>query len=191
MKRREAILGFIGTGVGLIGLTIGYKWWELSRSPDLHFLENNVELIDDLAETIIPATDSPGAKDAHTGDFIVKMIRDCTPRHEQNLFIDGLKDLRNRCMHQYHRPYSQCSTEEKQSILHEFERKGQPLQGTAGKVELRLTGRSFFTLLKSYTVQGYCTSQIGATRGLAYQYVPGSYQGCIPLTPGQRTWATN
>lgn len=191
MKRRAAIFGFIGTGVGLLGLTGGYKWWELSQSPDLHFLETNVELIADLGETIIPATDSPGAKDAGTADFVVKMIRDCTPRHEQNLFIDGLKDLRNRCMHKYNRPYSQCTAEEKQSILHEYERRGQPFHGTAGKIEMRLTGRSFFTLLKSYTVEGYCTSQIGATRGLAYQYVPGSYQGCIPLAPGQRTWATN
>ncbi|HLX67414.1 MAG TPA: gluconate 2-dehydrogenase subunit 3 family protein, partial [Puia sp.] len=59
-----------------------------------------------------------------------------------------------------------------------------------GKAQEVYLGRSFFTTLKKYTVEGYCTSQAGATRGLSYLYVPGSFHSCIPLQPGQRSWAT-
>src|ERR1700753_1692377 len=93
MNRRTAIFRIGLAGVGIVGLTGGYQWWKLNWSPDLSYLENNMDLITALAETIIPATpDSPGARDARTGEFISKMIRHCTPRKEQNTFIDGLKD---------------------------------------------------------------------------------------------------
>ena len=81
-------------------------------------------------------------------------------------------------------------TDQEAALLY-FEQKGQPYKGTAGKLEARLTGRSFFRILKDYTVEGYCTSAAGATKGLAYLYIPGSFHGCIPLQPGQKGWATN
>jgi hypothetical protein len=39
---------------------------------------------------------------------------------------------------------------------------------------------------------GYFTSEVGATKVLQYEAVPGAYKGCIPLKEaGQgRTWAT-
>jgi hypothetical protein len=45
-------------------------------------------------------------------------------------------------------------------------------------------------LLKELTVLGYCTSETGATRAMAYEKVPGEYRGCIDLKPGQKAWAT-
>jgi hypothetical protein len=49
----------------------------------------------------------------------------------------------------------------------------------------------FFALLKELTVLGYCTSELGATQGLAYLAVPGEYRGCVGLRPGQKSWATS
>jgi hypothetical protein len=48
----------------------------------------------------------------------------------------------------------------------------------------------FVKTLKELVVLGYATSKIGATQALAYDHVPGRYRGCVPLTAGQRTWAT-
>ena len=48
-----------------------------------------------------------------------------------------------------------------------------------GKVQYRLLGKSFFSILKELTVEGYCTSKLGATQALTYVYIPGSFQGCI------------
>jgi hypothetical protein len=191
MDRRKAIFGIILGATGVAGSTFGYGWWKLYRSPDLDWLEQNRILIGELAETIIPRTDSPGAKDAAVDNFIIKMIRDCTPRKEQNNFLDGLKDLQEFCRRKYGLAYPDCSEAQQHQTLEHFEQAAIPLQGRAGKVMLRLTGRPFFRILKDYTVEGYCTSEPGATTGLAYLYIPGSFHGCIPLQKNQKAWATN
>jgi len=190
MNRRKAIGRIILTGIGGGILFSGYKWYDWNKTPDLIFLDQRRELIAALAETIIPATEVPGAREARVGDFIIIMIRDCTDRISMNKFIDGLKELEQHCRSKFDRSYQQCSAKEQQSVLELFEEKGAPYKGIVGKAETRLLGQSFFSTLKKYTVQGYCSSEAGATRALDYSYVPGSYQGCIQMRPGQKAWAT-
>jgi hypothetical protein len=190
MNRRKAIGRIAIAGTGACLLLAGYKWYDWTKTPDIHYLEQHKELITALAETIIPATDTPGAREAGVGDFIVIMIRDCTDRMSANKFIDGMKDLAQYCRNHFDKPYEQCSASDQQTVLRYFEKKGTPYKGIIGKAQDAYLGRSFFTTLKQYTVEGYCSSQPGATRGLSYLYVPGSFHGCIFLQPGQRSWAT-
>ena len=191
MNRRKAIVRISLAGAGLVAAVGGYQWYSIAKKPDLAYMEENKALLAALAETIIPATDSPGAKAAGVQDFIVAMVRHCTERKEQNTFITGLKDIQDHCKGKYGHAYAECTSGEQEAALAHFEEKGKPFGGVAGKVQGRLMGRSFFTMLKALTVEGYCTSQPGATQGLAYLYIPGSYKGCMVMTEGQKTWATN
>jgi hypothetical protein len=119
------------------------------------------------------------------------MIRECTDRKDQNNFIDGLKDLQAYSKSQFDKDYQHCTGAEQEAVLTHFERRDKGYGGIMGKIQHRLLGRSFFTILKEYTVEGYCTSEAGATRALVYIAVPGAFNGCIPLKSGQRAWATN
>jgi hypothetical protein len=177
-------------GGGTLAAYSGYQWYDLKKSPDLDYLSQKKELLADLAETIIPATDSPGAREAGVQDYIIIMLRDCTDVKTQNKFIDGLKELEHYCLSQYKRRFQDCSAEEKNSVLDYFEKKSRAYTGIVGKVQNYLLGRNFFATLKQYTSEGYCTSELGATKGLAYIAVPGSYNGCIPLKANQKSWAT-
>jgi hypothetical protein len=190
MKRRKAIGRILLAGGGTAAAYSGYKWYDLKKTPDLVYLEQRRNLIADLAETIIPATETPGAKDADVHDFIIIMVKDCTETQSQNKFIGGLKDLEHYCASAYDKPFGKCTENEKQQVLKHFEEKGKNFKGILGKVQNRFLGKSFFTTLKEYTVEGYCSSQIGATRGLNYKPIPGKYLGCIPMEPGQKSWAT-
>ena len=190
MNRRKAILRISLAGLGIAAAGTAYKWWDLVKSPDLGYLQSNKELLAALCETIIPATDTPGARDTGTHDFVIKMIRDCTPRKEQNNFIHGLRDIQSYCQSKYDQDFQRCTHEQQTAAMAHFEDKSKPYSGKLGKVELRLMGRPFFIILKDYTTQGYCTSQLGATKGLNYVYIPGSFKGCVPLEPGQKAWAT-
>ena len=191
MNRRKAIsrIAVIGLGAAVTGAA--YKWWSLARTPDLGYLRQNTLLLAALSETIIPSGDTPGANEAKCATFIIRMVADCTPRKEQNTFISGLQDVQAHCRHAFGKPFEACSPADQTAALTRFQEKGRPYQGLAGKVESRLTGRSFFTILKDYTIYGYCTSEPGATKGLAYLYIPGSYNGCTSLQPGQKSWATS
>ncbi len=191
MNRRKALLRISLTGVGIAAAAGGYKWYSIVKTPDLSYAGNNKELISALAETILPATDTPGAREAGVDDFILKMLGHCMGRKEQNTFIEGLKDVQSHCQSRYGRVYQHCTPEQQEETMAALEKNSQPPAGTVGKIRLRLLGRPFFTILKEYTVEGYCTSRPGATRGLSYVYIPGSFHGCIPLQPGQKSWATN
>jgi hypothetical protein len=48
---------------------------------------------------------------------------------------------------------------------------------------------SFFKILKDYTLVGYFLSEVGATQALAYERIPGGFQGDLPLKPDQKAWA--
>jgi hypothetical protein len=189
MNRRKAILGIFLAGTGGIVAYSGLKWYDWHKTPDFEYLSNNKKLIAALADTIIPTTDTPGAKEAGVADFIIKFVKDCSDTRSANVFIDGLKEVEAFAFDRYAKEYAACSAKEQELILKHFETK--PTKNRIiGKIQKRLMGAPFFDLLKQYTVEGYCTSELGATKGLAYLYIPGSYKGCIPMQPGQKAWAT-
>jgi hypothetical protein len=190
MNRRKAIAGLIVIGGGTAATYSGLKWYELKKAPDIPYLENRRELVAALAEAIIPATDSPGAREAGVQDYIILMVRDCAEVKSQNRFIDGLKELEHHCQSAFGKNFQDCTEKQMREILKYFEEKGTRSRGILGKVREYLTGQSFFSILKWYTTEGYCTSEQGATRGLAYVPIPGKFQGCIPLKNGQKSWAT-
>ena len=190
MNRRSVVKRLSLLAGGVVLSLGGIKYYQLYKVPDLSLLDKYNALLGDLSDTIIPATDSPGAKAAGVGDFVIKMVRECTDRKSQNNFIDGLKDLANYAERKCGKPYGQCTVQQQFNILSHFETAGKPISRWIGKVESKVEGNSFFVTLKNYVVLGYCTSKSGATQALRYDYIPGKYSGVVTLTPGQRAWAT-
>lgn len=190
MNRRTTIKSLLAFGfLGASGFSI-FKWVDINKTPDTKLLLSKKALIADLAETIIPATDTPGAKDAKVEDYIIKMMLKCTEIKNQNLFIDGLADVDHYSNKHFNEPFENCKPADKVAILKHFEAKSHSFNSLVAKVEGRYLGDPFFTQLKNLTVTGYCTSQTGATKGLVYDYIPGMYDGSMPLAPHQRSWAT-
>ena len=190
MNRRKAIRNiFLVTGAAVIG-GAGYEWYSITKKPKLAELAGYKELLSELAETIIPATNTPGAKDAQVGEFIYKMVIDCSDVRAQNKFLYGLHDVEDYCHSKYGQSFIKCTVQQREETLLYFEKKGKRYNGIIGKVQHKFLGDSFFETLKNYTVIGYATSMQGATQGFAYDYIPGSFEANVSLKPGQRSWAT-
>lgn len=191
MKRKGAIKRILGIGILSVGGLSSYELISWYKKPDLTYLGSKKALIAALAECIIPKTNTPGAKEAHVEEYILHVVGHGINRYEANAFIAGLEHLEKITHTKYQRAFYQCSGEQQAELLLKM-RPGSfytkwPL---LKKAQHKLLGRSFFDLLKELTVTGYCTSEIGATQGLAYIHVPGHYYPCIPLENGQRCWAT-
>ena len=56
-----------------------------------NFSAQDVAYLDEIAETILPATKTPGAKAAKTGAFMALMVTDCYSPAEQKVFLDGMR----------------------------------------------------------------------------------------------------
>lgn len=190
MNRRKAIFSIFLAGGGIGAGFSGYKWYHIHKTPDIGFLENNAALVADLAEVIIPATDTPGAKAAMAHTIIISMIVKVADRKTKNIFIDGLKAVEQYSNNQYNAAFTTLSKAQQQQVVKYFRENGKNYSGLAGKIRNKFLGKSFFHILKEYTSIAFCTSKAGATQTLAYDYIPGAYKACMPMTREQKSWAT-
>ncbi len=190
MNRRKAILSLFLIGGGATAGFSGYKWYSIHKTPDLSFLDKNTALVADLSETIIPATDTPGAKAAMAHLQVIAMVKEVADRKTKNIFIDGLKDVTQYATSNFDKPFTELNAAQQQQVVGHFRNKGKNYGGIMGKIKNKFAGKSFFHILKEYTTIAFCTSKTGATQTLAYDFIPGKYNACMPLQPGQKSWAT-
>jgi hypothetical protein len=139
-------------------------------------------MLEALVDTILPATTTPGAREARVQVFVDLALRDCYTPEEQRIFVAGLEALAAECRARHARPFEACSAEERLALL-------VPLDAASYAPDTGARG-SFIRILKDLTLVGFFTSRIGATQVLAYEAVPGGFRGCLDLRPGQKGWAT-
>jgi hypothetical protein len=156
MNRTKDLRGWLWISESGISTAAGLKGHWLYRTPDLGLLYHYRSLIAELAETIIPRTDTPGAKDAGVPELIIAMIKESTPVGAQHRFLQGLEELAAYARSQYGQSFFDCSVEQRHNILAHFEKKGRPMNGITGKLFSWLFGDAFFVTLKKCTVTGYC-----------------------------------
>jgi Gluconate 2-dehydrogenase subunit 3 len=136
------------------------------------FNDTEMETLRVLVDVILPATDSPPASAADTHYFIDLAIPACANAAAQKTFRDGLKALGRKRLVRL--------PPDEQAVLLKAR--------AAADIELPYD-QSFFKILKDYTLTGYFLSEVGATQALAYERVPGGFQGDLPLEPNQKAWA--
>jgi hypothetical protein len=132
------------------------------------------DLLAELVETIIPATDTPGAKAARVHVFVDLVLQHCRTASDQAAFVKGLGAVAAACRTRYGAEFTAAPRASREELLQRLEASGDP----------------FVVALKELTVLGYCTSEVGATQALTYVAVPGDYRGCVDLKPGQKGWAS-
>jgi hypothetical protein len=184
MERRSLIKGILALGAtGVIGFS-GYKWLEIKEEPSLENIDEDRALLAYLAETVIPETDTPGALSAGVEVFMIRALKDFLPRRDVNRFLDGIEKVKELANEAYHKRFEDCSQQERESILIEFEDSGikHPLYQ---KIQDRFLGRPFIRILKFLVCTGFAFSKIGATQAFNYESIPGAYQPNIPLKEGQ------
>ena len=189
MNRRTAIKGILGVaGLGYATI-IGVKYFIGYSNHDRGKLETQSLLIGELANVIIPPTQSPGAKEALVHEYIIRYMEDCSPMKEYNNFLNGLNELQENCQNSYNQNFENCTAVQKNKILENLDN-NHDSTSLFSKISNKLQGRSFFTILKSLTIEGYCTSELGATKHLVYQPIPGKYLAITNLAANQKSWAT-
>ncbi len=189
MNRRKAL-----KTAGIIGLAgaVSYSGYEFFRYPnnDSAYIDKKMPIMAELVECIIPKTDTPGAKEALVHYFVINIIQNCSSVREQKRFWKGVEELESYSIRNFDQRFIHCSEEEKNRILLYFEEHGRLFPGIMGKIERKVFGEPFFYLLKKYTINGYCISQPGATQNFRYDYIPVTFEPCIPYKPGESSWAT-
>lgn len=151
------------------------------------FSEVEIELLDEITETIIPRTDTPGAKDAKVAEFMNVMVRDCYTKEDQKIFKEGLKKLQQQCKEKYRADFMRVNADQKKEFINLVNRE----ELDYNKNKKKGDPKHYFRMLRELTLLGFFTSEPGATKVLRYVSVPGKYEPCIPYTKGEKAWATS
>ena len=192
MDRREAlrrsglVLGYAVSAPVLMGIMKGCKAApELTYKP-VFFTEPQARLVSEVAEIIIPKTDTPGAKDTGVPGFIDQMLKECYKKEDQDRFLAGLQSFDEEAKKAYGDLFIELEPTQQQEHVKKIH--DQAIDATK-KGEMK--ERPFILMTKELTVTGFFTSEAGATQVLQYAPVPGAYHGCVPLAEVGKTWATS
>jgi hypothetical protein len=198
MNRRDA-LGRVALLMG--GAVIGAEYFLTSCSPQnksgeaggkgepndkFSLNQSQTQLLDEVGETILPATKTPGAKAAKVGSFMAVMVRDCYTAADQKIFTDGLTKLDEDCKKSTGKAFLACDAAERTKFLNVLDQE----QKAFTKNQRKDDPSHYFRMMKELTLLGFFTSEPGATQALRYLPVPGRYDGNVPYKKGDRAWAT-
>ena len=189
MNRRKAIGGILGLAGVSYASVIGVNHFKENSTESRGKLANHANFMSELVDVIIPATSSPGAKMAGVQDYIINYMEDCSSSKEYTNFLNGLNDLRDQCKNTYGCNFESCSALQKNELIADLDNSWYS-KGLLMKINNKLLGRSFFNLLKTLTIEGYCTSFMGVTKHFEYLPIPGKYKAITTLKANQKAWAT-
>jgi hypothetical protein len=142
--------------------------------------------LDEVGETILPATKTPGAKAARVGSFMAVMVRDSYAPKDQEIFTEGLIKLEDASQKMNGKGFLESTPAQRTALLTALDAE----QKSYGKTKTVEQPNHYFRMIKELTLLGFFTSEPGATQALRYLPVPGKYDGNVPYKKGDRAWAT-
>ncbi|MGI9262889.1 MAG: gluconate 2-dehydrogenase subunit 3 family protein [Woeseiaceae bacterium] len=194
INRREAILrvsamlggvALVGQSAMLAGCAAQPEGRAGSGAANDLFTDRDIALLDEIAETILPETSTPGAKAAGVGPFMALMVADTYYPDDQDIFRKGLQDLQTRSLVNYGAHFIAIPAARRLELVQALDA-DQHLY-----METRIDGMPthYFRMIKELTLLGYFTSEIGYTQAMRYMETPGSYDPCAPYEEGETQWA--
>lgn len=133
-------------------------------------------LLAEVSETILPATNTPGAKDVLVPAFVLTMLDDLYTKQEQQQFLQGMRDFAGLARRRFGNSFLEADAKQRTELV------GAILQGTGGDPTT-----AFVQTMKKLTVQGYTTCREYLTKLRVYELVPGRFHGCAPVEAALRS----
>jgi len=150
------------------------------------FSKRQIDFLNEIADTILPPTGSPGAKAANVGKFMSVMVFDCYGEKDQKIFLQGLKKIDELSEQRFYTSFVKASPVQRTELLTALDKEQKDYQDKKGKEE----PSHYFRMMKELCVLGYFNSKEGVTQALRYLPVPGKYDGSYPYHKGDKAWAT-
>ena len=154
---------------------------EITRQGVGSFTPQDIALLDEVADTILPETKTPGAKAAQTGAFMALMVTDTYTERDQAVFRDGMEKLKTAS-------YLSLTPGQRLGLLEQLDREQKAYMDAQRGDD---TPPHFFRMMKELALLGYFTSEIGCTQAQRFFEVPGRFDPCVPYSPGEPAWAAH
>jgi Gluconate 2-dehydrogenase subunit 3 len=164
------------------------------------FTAADVAVLDEIAETILPETSTPGAKAAKTGAFMALMVTEAYDARQQQVFRAGLSKVDEACRTAHGVPFMQATPAQRLSVVEALDREQKSAMDARTPARTNRAPAApaapdepahYFRMMKELTLLGYFTSEIGYTKAMRYRESPGRFDPCAPQAPGDKIWASH
>lgn len=211
MDRRELLkMIAIVTGGTVIGADVFLSGCTNADKPATGFSKSTIELLDEIGETIIPATNTPGAKAAQVGSFMQSIVSDCYTPRQQAVFMEGISKIDEASKTMHKTSFLKLTPEQRHSLLVSLEKEAKDAdeltknnnkqrreihEQTNAKLawkeqkEFEEDPIHYYTMMKQLTLWGYFSSKPGVTQALRHVPVPGKYDGALPYKKGDKAFS--
>ena len=151
-------------------------------------------VVDDVADLILPRTDTPGARDVGVPAFIDVILKDAYPAEDQARFVSGLKDFEAEAQRAHGEPLLELPQAQRLAFLQKVHDEAAAAEKKQADNEVPPSERKrpFVLMMKELTLLGFFVSKPGVTQVLQYVAVPGGFRACIPIAQAGngKQWAT-
>src|ERR1700744_6783850 len=119
MNRRDAI-GRVALLMG--GAVIGAEFFisgckSGTVKVENLFAQDNVAFLNEVADTILPTTSSPGAKAANVGHFMAVMVQACYTPEDQKGFMEGISKLDDASQKKFSSKFMAITPQQRTDLL--------------------------------------------------------------------------
>lgn len=174
MQRRAALKN-LALAAGLLqGLPAWANAWngQTLRDSTRWLSAGQENTLADVLETLLPKTDTPGAKDLGLPAFVQTMLKDCYEAPARENVAKTLTDLDALAGQTYQQSFSALDAVRREDLLKRLE-----LSPDASQKEA-------YGLLRNLAILGFTTSEYVLVNHLRYNPMPGHYHGCVPVPVG-------
>jgi hypothetical protein len=190
MNRRE-VLRLLGSAAAISALpleamtVIQHASAQIAKSTGLRTLNPQQNAtVTAIAELIIPATDTPGAKSAKVNEFIDLLLTEWFEPSETTEFLAGLADVDARSKKMFSLTFVNCTPAEQTDLLKQLDAAAMEFSANQKRtMQMHSTPlpMNFFYQMKKLTLAGYYTSEIGFSQELGKSIIPPEHAGCAPI----------
>ncbi len=163
MDRREHIKSLslsIGYALSFGTLASIAESCKMGQSDSNTFTKNQLDLLNEYCETILPKTDSPGAKDTKCGAFIQKIVTEIYSKQDREAFIIGIDNLENTFTTKFGKSFLKANKKEQETFFTELDKTLPKFPPSMWGIILIKQEKpvGFFRNLKQATLLAYFTS---------------------------------
>lgn len=153
--------------------------------------EEEAFLVEEICETILPRTKTPGARDIGVTQFIDASLKTMFNETDRQQFLKDLGVFNDTCRTKYNTDFQSLDPSKRIEYLTALDKESAPFPISMWGIMLDPTPApiTFFRKLKSLCLSAYFTSEKIGKEVLSYLPIPGEYEGCFDLKAGQKAWA--
>jgi hypothetical protein len=179
LKYTTSLMGYTIGGSTLVSIVQACS--SPPQNSSTFFTPVEYDLVHEIAGTILPESDTPGALSMKVPQFIEMLCLQVFTKEDGNTIKKGLIEFEEACKKRYNRAFSDLDKNVKEAHLIELDKESDhfPISMWGINLEPNPKPITFYRKFKSMVLQGYFTSEKIGKEILVYKPVPGQFVGCI------------